>query len=310
MSIVSHTHRPSASPPRRRYGLLLPLLLLVALACSGALGCTTTMTQMTTARALEPLHPQVAINASVPIHTVAASKLIDAGSSLADRLEQDGQMGTETITEEELRQLLDAAVAAKLFLPSITPEFVVRIGVTDAVLEGIDVGLRYNGNVIKADVKLQLWESADGSQQVAFDVGYGHHTGLVSSAVEWVTLTEFSRKDIDLALMWSMELGDLGRILLSPRVMLGHVSVDTKIPSYIEDNLPEELKNYDPGQFFRDEWLVYAGANAAAFMGYKHVFLVVEAGLYRLFFEPQILDQKRDYNSWAFSPALGLMVTF
>ena len=202
---------------------------------------------MTTARALEPLHPQVVVNASVPVHTVAASKLVDAGGSISDRVREDGERGTETLTEEELRQLLDGAVAAKLFLPSVTPELIARIGVTDAVLEGIDVGLRYNGNVIKGDIKLQFWESEDGSQQLAFDVGYGHHTGLVSSVIEWVTLTEFSRKDIDLALLWSMELGDLGRILLSPRVLLGHVSVDTKIPSWVEDNLPDELRDYDPG---------------------------------------------------------------
>jgi hypothetical protein len=273
---------------------------------AGLTGCQTSMTQMTSPKALEPGRPEVAVNMNGVAHTSVVTKTIQGGKNLLDKKKE----GEEPVTEGELRDILDATLAWALFRPGFGPEAIVRLGVTDAVLEGMDAGIRYNGSLIKGDLKLQLWESSDGMHALAVDLGYAYHIDVVSSVLEYITLTDFSRHDIDLSVSWGMEWRDIIKVYLSPRVIGSRVSVDHKIPDWLRNRIPEDIQKLDPNQFFRDEWMWYTGVTWGLMAGYKYVFLCIDVSAFYLHFTPEVLFEERDMSSWALSPAIGLVATF
>lgn len=283
----------------RHLSFLIALLLLVL-----TTGCTTTLTNMTTAKALEPGHVQVTGGGYATATTNVVSRTFDAGKSAYDRIENTPE--DEEIDVETFRTYINAALAWILFQPGFTAEGMLRVGVTDAVAEGIDVGLRYDGNVLKPDVKLQVWESTDEAWAVATSLGYGYHTSILSSVVEWVTLTDVGRHDVDLQAIASYHRGEWLRAYLAPRVMFSAVTTSDKLPAFLQDRVPQEYADRSPGQYIDNSNAWYVGGSLGTQLGYKYLFVSLEFGLHRLFFEPTVLDEKTDFSAWVFTPAGGL----
>lgn len=277
------------------------MLLAVALT-----GCTTTLTNLTTAKALEPGHVQVTGGGYATVTTNVVGRTFDAGKDAYDQI--DSTPEGEEVTVETFRTYIEAALAWLLFQPGFTFEAQFRIGVTDAVLEGIDFGLRYDGNVIKPDVKLQIWESTDEAWALATSFGYGYHTSVVSSLVEWVTLTSVGRHDFDFQVIGSYHHGDWLRAYFAPRFMVSTITTSDKLPSFLAERVPNEIRDQNPSQYIQGTNAFYAGGALGTQLGYKYVFLSLEIGIYRLFFEPTVLDETTDYSSMVFAPSGGLTV--
>src|SRR5690606_26714037 len=125
--------------------LVAPIALIVLLLS----GCSTSLSNLAPSHVLEPGEVQITGVAQADLYTGVFDVTIDAGRAVVDAVQRD----EGPITEEELRTLLDAVLIWQLFLPGVTPELALRVGVTDQLLEGIDVGLRYNGNVVKPDLR-------------------------------------------------------------------------------------------------------------------------------------------------------------
>ena len=139
-------------------------------------------------------------------------------------------------------------------------------------------------------------------------VGYGHHLSAVDEVVEYLTLTEWSRSDIDFQLSAGIELGDIFKGYVNPRLIASRISVGHKLPDALRNRIPESIQDYDPNQLFEDEWMLYDGLTWGAMIGYKYAFLALELNMFRLAFEPTVLGQKRNFNSSVFAPAAGLVV--
>ena len=210
------------------------------------------------------------------------------------------------ISEEDFRGWLDSVLLLTLFAPGTGPEFGARVGVTDAVLEGIDLGLRSDLNVVRGDAKVGLWADEAAGQALSASVAYTHHLGVGPSLVEYVTLTSFSRGDLELQLLWDAVSTDFFRVTLAPRVIVGRISVESTIPQDILERLPESVTQFDPSQLFRDEWIVHYGANATLMAGYKYVWLAFDVGFFGTSFNPEVLGSVRDYGGGALSLGLGL----
>lgn len=293
--------------PKARASLLRNRIVFVTIAAGVFCACQTSMTQMTSARALKPLHFEAAVNMSGSFNSSIVNNSIDAGETLVNAAKEDT---TTEVSEEDLRKILDGTIAWLLFRPSATPELIARMGVYDGILEGIDVGVRYNGALIKGDAKLQVWESADGSQAIAIDAGYAYHLGVVGSIFEFLTLTEFKRSDIDASVMWSWEHPDILKIYASPRFIASHVATEPKLPDFVREKLPADVAAYNPAQYFQDEWMVHYGATAGLLVGYKYVFLSLELTAMYVQFKPKIINQRRDYSGVVIAPAIGLVGTY
>lgn len=265
-------------------------------------GCATSLTNMSQARVLKPGEVQASFGYQIDVHTQAVEGVLEAGEVAAEQIKN----GSGEISEETLRRGLDAALLLTFFPISGSPEVIGRVGVWDGVLEGLDLGIRYNGTVLKGDLRLGLFESADRALAVTAQVGYGSHSSVAPGAIEWVTLTEWSRKDFDFAVSVGWEYPDIFKAYVAPRVLLSSISSEPKLSDSVRERLPENLKNLDPHAYFPSSTILYLGGNTGFLVGYKYVFFNVDLSVFRIQFEPEILGQTRDYGGWAIAPTIGL----
>ncbi len=257
---------------------------------------------MTDARAYEPGELQVAGSVQGTLHTQVASSALQAARTAEDAFGTGG----EDISEQEFRSWADALLQASLFLPTFQPELLVRVGVTDEVLEGIDVGLKTDFNIIKPDIKLQVWESPDGAQAASVSLGYAHHLNVVSrSFLEYLANTKFSRGDLDVRAMWGWET-EYTKLTLGPHVIWSLVSVVSALPAEVVERLPAQIRALDPNQLFQSEWIGYYGASATGMVGYKYAYLALDAGVFWTQFTPTVVGERRDYSGVAASLSLGV----
>ncbi len=278
-----------------------PGVLLIA--CALALGgCTTMLTSMTNARALEVGEVQASANLQANLHSEAIGGLVEGVRAIEQQFESNSG---EQISEEEFRGWLDGVLLFSLFAPGVGPEFGARVGVSDGLLEGVDVGLRTDLSVVRGDVKLQLWEDTRG-QALSTSVAYTHHLGVASGVIEYATFSSFSRGDVELQLLWDLQSNDFVRFTIAPRIIVGRISVESTFPQDILARLPEQLRQYDPSRLFQDEWIVQYGGNATVMAGYKYVWLAFDMGIYGTSFRPEVLGSRRDYSGGAIAIGAGL----
>jgi hypothetical protein len=280
---------------------LLTLLPMIA-------GCATSMTHMTTPQALEPGDFEVAGAWTGHVNSVAATTSVQSGVDLWDHWV--GEQDPGELSDDDLRTLLDTGLAWALFHPGTGYEVAGRVGLTDKLGEGLDLGLRTNFSEIKGDLKLQLWQSEDARFAAAVHGGYGYHFDLAGSFVEWLSLTSFSRHDLDLAATWGWTEGRVLRVYTGPRFMRSWIRTEPKLDGLIEDNLPASIQEYDPSDVLGDEVIAYYGSTNGVMLGYRWVYLVAELDLFWMSFHPTILDEQRNLSGLVLAPNVGLMATW
>ncbi|TXD36211.1 hypothetical protein FRC98_13895 [Lujinxingia vulgaris] len=289
--------------PSSRHPIFVTLLTLTLLFASG---CATSLSNLAPAHTLAPGEVQITGVAQADLYTGVFDGTIDAGRAVVDAAQRDDG----PISEEELRTLLDAVLLWQLFLPGVTPELALRVGVSDRPLAGLDVGLRYNGNVVKPDVRLQLWESASGNLALTAHAAYGYHRSVATSAVEWAVMTEFKRHDFEAGLSAGWEYQDIFKLYLSPRYLYSDLSATPNLPDWLKERIPEEYQDYNPSRFFEDSEMHYVGLNWGAMLGYRWVFVHLDMTMMRVLFRPTVLESSRNYDNWVFAPSAGLSVRF
>lgn len=272
------------------------------------MGCATSLTNGSPAKTYDAGKGQASVSYQFDVHTQAFEGVYRAGRSAVRAIE--GVEEGEEITEEMLRNLLDAAILWQLFPLGGSPEAMGRVGIYDGLLEGVDLGFRYNGNVIKGDLRLQVWESADEAHGVSFQVGYGRHKALVPTLLEWVDLGEWSRNDIDLQVAWGFERDDWAKIYAAPKYLYSSISTELRLGDYVRERLPEEYRQYEPSQYLEPSGIHYAGLNMGAMFGYKWIFLNLDLSMFRVLFRPNVLGSIRDYDGWVFSPTGGIVLVW
>ncbi len=287
----------------------LALAVAVLVAASWGVGCTTSMTNMTSARALDPGEHQVALGGQINVNSVVLSEGISAYDQVASDIDLEDRDEDYRLEESTMRELLDAAVVGALFRPSPTMEAGYRLGITDVPLEGIDLGVRYNGRTVKGNFKLQFWESADETFAGSVDVGYGHQFSIGPSFANYLTLNEWSRSDVDVMVPFGAAYKEIARVYLAPRVVWSHISASPGVDEEFREHVPDEYKN-QVDQWFRDEQLVYAGGNIGGMIGYKYAYLALEMSIMHVAFKPEILGRERNLSGLSVTPAAGVVFRF
>lgn len=281
----------------RRWTLALFTLLL------SATGCSTSLSHATGAHTLEQGEVRGGVTGQIDINTNLVSTTLENARNIDDRLEEGNN---DPLTEEEFRDVLDAAVAWALFRPGFTPEANLRVG----IVENLDAGIRYNGTTAKADVKYQIAEWDGAQQAFSVDVGVGRQFSPAPSLVEDVTLTEWSRTDLDVIALYGYEFEPYGRVWIGPRFMQSWIGVEPKLSDELRERIPQEFENLDPHQFFRDENITYVGGTTGVMAGYEHVYAMVELTVMYSRFTPRIIDQERDLSGVTIAPNVGLVFEF
>lgn len=262
--------------------------------------CSTTTTHLSSPYALEKGEMQFTVSGAASGNSVVLSKSYQVGKALYDQATEEN---TE-LTEREVRALLDSGIVWALHYPSTSVELLGRYGVSNDILEGLDIGFRTDFSVWKADAKLQIWEND--KQAWAFNLGYGRDSNIVSSQVEWLTLTSFSRQDIDMSLIWGGRPAENFDIYLGPRILYSKIETATKINDKFQAIIPESFSSYDPSQLFFDEAMIYYGGTMGGKVGYKNIYLNLELNSFWVHVQPTIWGEERDHSGLMLSPVIGI----
>jgi hypothetical protein len=275
--------------------------LLVLLA---ACGCTTSLTNLTPTRVLEPREAQVSVHGQAQAGTGVIGKTVRAGRAAYEAIDADAE---DPIDEALLRDLVDAGLVWLLLPPGAGFEVMARVGLVDW-LQGVELGLRYDTKLLKGDLKVGLLRSPDGQWALSALAGYGRHLGLVDAALSYLAMTEFRRGDLDLQLSFGFQVPDYFHAYVNPRILVSRISARSTLPSYLRNRVPESLSDYDPSRLFSDSTMTYTGLTLGAMAGYKHVFLALELNGFWLAFEPVVLGERRNFGSLVLSPAAAVVV--
>jgi hypothetical protein len=268
-------------------------------------GCVSPVSQLQTARTLPPKKVRVHAGASLPISSRYAQELIDLIDLATDRL-RDARNADRPLTEEEQRQAIESAAAILLLQPAVVPELGVRMGVFDHV----DAGLQWAGPTLRLDAKLHAVDMP-GKGHVALQAAYTHHTGIGASIADVVfdlfeslRLVEYSRKDLEIALLASTEdqdrnlsfYGGLRYFLGMPRIkseVVDAIETETQMPLVKTETNIHEL-----------------GATAGIRLGTKRVALMAELTVLWMVFAPEILGEKSDLGGLIIAPGVGAAFHF
>ncbi len=277
---------------------------LVALACAAWVGsgCVTSVSTLQRAQALDPGEVQVTVGMVASVNTSAVGAALDLADSATARLREAEAQG-QPITPEVEQQATEAGLALLLFQPGVGLEFIGRVG----VYEDIDVGLRYTGQLVKADAKWQLWE--EGSQAAALNLGYAYHLDVGSTALgpaldllDYFDVGTLSRHDLDLGALWGREWGEWLAVYAGGRYIASFIALDPTL----QDVLTEaDLPPTDASGVIH-----HLGATAGLFVGYKYIFVNLELNIMQIIYNPRILGVSRDLGGTLISPVLGLTLTF
>lgn len=275
-------------------------------------GCTTTRTNLTSARTLDQGEFEANVNAQVNLNSSPIQTGIETGADVESEIRTTSE--DETISEETFQSAVDFALASALFRPKPAAEGVFRAGLFDRPLEGLDAGIRYNGSTVKGDVKLQYWQSDDDRFAASIQPAFGYQSSTAPSKIEYVTLTEWSRYDYDLLAPFGMAFRDLARIWVAPRFTYSRISTSPKIQDFLRERLPADVRNDIENRrealFGGGEDLLYAGLNVGGMVGYKFAYVALEASVSRVFFHPEILGEQRDLSGFTIMPSAALVFQF
>jgi hypothetical protein len=273
-------------------------LPLVALLVSG---CTTSVSTLQTARTLDPGKVEFVAGGSVPIHGPFVSSFADMIDSAGERV----TTGNSTaMTPEEERRAIKAVLAGVLFQPAVIPEVHGRVG----LVEGVDVGLRYAGPSFKLDGKVQL--AAREFYSLAFTAGYVHHTGLGASIAEKafdvfesMKLADYSRRDVDLALLLSGREDRTFNAYGALRYLLGMPSFQVSVPRELAASGTGAEQESSPKMH-------YFGGTCGMRLGGRTIGFLAELSAMYVVFRPEVLSEVRDMSGVLIQPAMGLDVRF
>lgn len=277
---------------------LAPTLAIVA-------GCVSPVSQMQTARTLPPRETRLHVGASVPISSRFAQELVDAIDLATNRL-RDARNANRPITEAEQRQAIESAAALLLLQPTLVPELGLRVGVFDHV----DAGLQVAGPTFRLDGK---WHAVDmpGKGHMAVQAAYTHHTGIgasiagsVFSLFESLRLVEYSRRDLELAVLASTE--DQGRTMSfygGLRYFLAMPRIESQLASGLETETGTPLVSTDTN-------IHELGATGGIRLGTGRVALMAELTVLWMVFAPEIFGQESDLGGLIVAPAVGVSVNF
>lgn len=274
---------------------LTPALLLAAIS-----GCAGSYTLLQPAETLAPGEWQVAAGATIPLAGAAAREALQAGGAAVDELAAKVE-GEEPPGDALARESFEAALAAALFQPSVQPELMVRYG----LVEHVDAGLRWGGHLLKADGKWQFLDA--GLVDLAVDGSYAYHLspassflGFVPEVLEYVELGDYSQHDFELALIGSFDLGELGAVYGGLR---GYVS-----PLSLDEDLGKVEELADAPKTSLSATIVGGGATIGFKVGWKYAYLLLEANVMYLHFQPTILGEERDLSGPVLAPAIALAI--
>lgn len=271
----------------------MPLRLLVLSLL--ATGCATSLGATHTARTLPKGKFEVTAHAGILAPIGVIKEALDAGEKVAEQMAPGGS-GTVEVDPETLKALTVAAAAVIAGPPSPVTEFSLRYG----LLERVEVGGRYSGPALRLESHVQL--AKDGPLDVVGGIGVARHTfdGGLLGLLGKLKLAEFKRTDLDIVVLAGRE-NEYGAFWFGPKAVYSAYASEGLA---FDDRALALAGGVDPGIDLGSSLLV--GGVIGARLGFKHVWLSAELGIYGSRYSPTVLNETVDLGGLVVYPTIGI----
>ncbi|MGA9520902.1 MAG: hypothetical protein WBV82_05530 [Myxococcaceae bacterium] len=287
----------------------------VAILAVATTGCATTLSTLQTANPTDVGQVQITGGMGAYLNVGPAVTLIEQGVKQAGAITEAQKKGEPyALSEEDQQALLTAGVAIAIAPPSTGYE----IGVRTGIFEDVDVGFRYSVNAIRLDGKYRFYHHDNGPdvrpiKRRDFDVAIGLGVSRylfdnpVMDVLDYVELADFSRWDVEVPLIASLEFGEILQLYGAAKYLYSRTSLDANLVNYSAE--ATEIIGRDVGlpsvvntHFF--------GATVGVGAGYKWVHVMLELTGGYTHSQPILFGQRRNLGGATFYPAAGIGVKF
>ncbi len=291
------------------------LAIALAILAVATTGCATTLSTLQTADPTDVGQVQVTGGMGVYANVGPAVSLIEQGIKQAGAIREAQEKNEPYVPSKEDQQaLLTAGIAIAIAPPSGGYEIGMRTGITD----NADVGLRYSVNAIRLDGKYRLHHSDNGPdvrpiKRRSFDVAIGLGVSRylfdhpVLDLLDYVELADFSRWDVEVPLIVSLDFGDILKLYGAGKYLYSRTSLDANLVNHSEQathvtGLEMGLPALVNSHFF--------GATVGVGVGYRWVHLMLELTGGYTHTQPMLFGKRRNLGGATFYPAAGVAVKF
>jgi hypothetical protein len=233
-------------------------LLWAALASVAAAGCAPSLATMQPAHVGPKGSIQVTAAVEVAIPPGAIIDAIDAGETISDRA-ANGQ----PISDTDRARLFNAAINLLASPPSFGPHFAVAY----AVLDRVEVGLRYAGQGWRLGGRYQLVRRDEGPCDLVVGLGLARSSYAVplGDVIPVIQIDDFTRWTIDVPLTAGTSRSWF-HVWAGPKLVYSHFDTAMRL---VIPNEAAELASFAGHSIF-------FGGLAGVAVGYRHVFLGLE----------------------------------
>jgi hypothetical protein len=239
------------------------VLVVAVLASTAAAGCATALSSFQPAHVPEPGHVHAEFGTDLSLSTGAINEVIDAAVAL------DDVAGTQTLTAEEMRKMLEGAASLGMNPPAIIP----HAGLYYSPWENWEVGFRLATSGWRLAMRRQLLAQDDVGVDLTVGVGFGGALMAppIGDVLDRLRVERFSRYNVDVPIAVGKH-GSWYRWWGGPRVVYSATTQDMVL----------SLPNLDEIEGRISGHALYLGGYAGAALGYGSVFIGPELTLVEL----------------------------
>jgi hypothetical protein len=284
------------------------LAMTVALA-----GCSTTLSTLNTGRPVEVGKYRATGGVGLYLPLGPAARIVDTGIRQAQKIEEATRSGEPYALSDEDREALVTAGVALAVMP---PAQVFEVGVRTGIFKDADAGVRYSVNAVRADARygvLHLPQGPDPAKPLrTWDVSVGLGASYylfdnpVLDVIEFVQLGDFSRWDLEVPLIASVDFGDILKLYAGLKYLYSRTSLEGRLVNYSQQ--ATNVTGLDVTLPERVDMHFFGGVGGLA-VGYRWAYLLMELNGGYTHANPLILGRRRQLGGATFYPALGLMLT-
>lgn len=290
--------------------LIAPAVLCIAVLASG---CATTLSTMQTAVPVEPRHVQINGGYGLYLPLGPAADAVMQGAKQAAKAVAAAKNDEQyQLSEEDQQALLTAGIG----LAAMPPGFAYEISLRTGVVDNLDVGLKYStSGSLKADAKYRFFHQGPSGEPGVMSPSYDLAIGLgaskyffespVITVLEYVQLGDFSRWDVEVPAIFSIEWGQILKFWVAPKYVFSHTSFDEELVGISEE--ATRRSGYQlglPGSVSTH----FIGSSVGFGAGYRWVHVMFELTAGYTYCRPVIFGHQRNLGGLTLYPAIGLQV--
>ena len=257
--------------------------------------CAPSLATMQGAHVAQPGHfaGTAALEVGVPTNTL--TRVIDAGTTLAEAAEN------RMLTPDEQRQVFEAGVTLAASPPAFGPHLMLAY----VPIKNLEANLRSAGGGWRLGARYQLLSHEDGPFDLTVGLGGSRSTYKlpIPDIIPFLEIKDFTRYSVDVPVLIGTSRSWF-RVWIGPRFLYSSYSTSMQ---FAPPTTTVDLATFKGSS-------VYFGGQTGFAVGYKHVFFGVELTVTKMSGSAHVTVPSQvatiapfDFSGWVIYPTFGLM---